>query len=179
MKQRNFLKWELNGIWVIFLLGSLFHFMFDFTGSHPAAGAFFPVNESVFEHLKLNYWPAIIWWAISYRFLKANTGNFLVSRAAALLIMPAVTLILFYGYTSLTNWENVFVDIFIFLLSVAAGQMAGYWLLNRKPLPLWLAAFSVIVIIMLGAAYVFFTYYPPYLRIFMDTNTHSYGIPLT
>jgi hypothetical protein len=178
MKQRNLLKWELNGIWVIFLLGALFHFMFELTGSHAAAGAFFPVNESVFEHLKMTFWPAIVWWAFSCRFLKANASNFIISRAAALLVMPAVTLILFYSYTSLTGWENVFVDIFIFLLSVAAGQMAGYWLLKHKPLPLWLAVLSVIFIFALGTGYVFFTYYPPYLPIFMDSNTYSYGIPL-
>jgi hypothetical protein len=178
MKQHSLLKWELTGIAVIFLLGSLFHFMFDLTGSHAAAGAFFPVNESVFEHLKLTFWPAIIWWAFSYRFLRASARNFIISRAAALFTMPAVTLIIFYAYTSLSGWENVFVDILIFLVAVAAGQMTGYWLLKRPPLPLWLTGLSVIFIIMLGAGYVFFTYYPPDLPIFMDSNTHSYGIPV-
>ena len=177
MKQRNLLKWELNGIWVIFLLGSLFHFMFEITDSYAAAGAFFPVNESVFEHLKLTFWPSIIWWAFSYPFLKAVTNNFMISRAVALLIMPIVTLALFYGYTRLSGWENVFVDILIFLLSVAAGQMAAYWLARRNPLPLWLTGLSVILIFALGFWYVFFTYYPPHVSIFIDSNTDSYGIP--
>jgi hypothetical protein len=177
MEQRSLLKWELMGIAVIFLLGSLFHFMFDLTGSHAAAGAFFPVNESVFEHLKLTFWPAIIWWAFTFRFLKNNARNFFISRAAALLIMPIVTLVLFYGYTTPTGWENVFVDIFIFLLSVAAGQMAGYWLIKRNPLPLWLAGISIFLIIALGFVYIYFTYYPPHVSIFMDSNTYSYGIP--
>jgi|WetSurMetagenome_2_1015567.scaffolds.fasta_scaffold19965_3 hypothetical protein len=177
MKQRSLLKWELAGIGVIFLLGSLFHFVFELTGSHAAAGAFFPVNESVFEHLKLTFWPSIIWWAFTYRFVKTGARNYMFSRAAALLVMPAVILIVYYAYTSITGWENVFVDIFIFLLAAAAGQMVGYWLMTKPPLPLWLAWLSVILIIVLGAGYVFFTFYPPYLSIFMDGNTHSYGIP--
>jgi hypothetical protein len=177
MKQRSLLKWELTGIAVIFLLGSLFHFMFELTGSHAAAGAFFPVNESVFEHLKMTFWPAIIWWAFTCCSYKANPRNFFVSRAAALFVMPAVTLILFYGYTSLSGWENVFVDIFIFLLSVAAGQMAGYWITKSKPLPSWLAGISIFLIIALGFIYIYFTYYPPHLPIFMDSNTHAYGLP--
>jgi len=177
MKQRSLLKWELNGIWVIFLLGSLFHFIYELTGSHAAAGAFFPINESVFEHLKMTFWPVVIWSAFSYRFLKANTYNFIVSRAAALFIMPIVILALFYGYTALTGWENVFIDILIFLLAVATGQMAGYWIITRKPLPLWLTGLSAILIITLGFGYIFFTYHPPHLPIFMDANTGSYGLP--
>jgi hypothetical protein len=177
MKQRSLLKWELNGIWVIFLLGSLFHFMFELTGSHAAAGAFFPVNESVFEHLKLTFWPSIIWWGLSYRFIKDSACNYFISRAVALLVMPAITLILFYGYTWLTGWESVFIDITIFLLAVAGGQIAGYWLLTKKPLPIWLTGISIVLIIALGFIYIFFTYYPPHASIFMDTNTNSYGIP--
>jgi hypothetical protein len=177
MKQRSLLRWELNGIWVIFLLGSLFHFIFELTGSHAAAGAFFPVNESVFEHLKLTFWPSLICWGFSYRFIKDNAHNYFLSRAAALLVMPAITLILFYGYTSLTGWENVFIDIGIFLLAVAGGQMAGYWLLKRNPLPVWLSGISVFLIVAIGFIYVYFTYYPPHVSMFMDSNTNSYGIP--
>ena len=177
MKQRSVLKWELTGIVVIFLLGSLFHFMFEFTGSHAWAGAFFPVNESVFEHLKLTFWPAVIWWVFSYRFIKQTVHNYFISRAAALLVMPAITLILFFSYTSLTSWENVFVDIAIFLLAVIGGQMVGYWLLTRKVLPVWLTGISIALIIALGFMYIYFTYYPPHASIFMDTNTNSYGIP--
>jgi hypothetical protein len=177
MKNHSLLKWEANGIWVIFLLGSLFHFIFALTGSHPSVGAFAPVNESVFEHLKLTFWPSLIWWACTYRFIKANARNYLVSRAAALFIMPIVILIVFYTYTSLTGWENVFIDIFILLLAVAAGQMAGFWLMTVKGLPRWLTWLSVFLILILGFVYIFFTYHPPHLPIFMDTNTSSYGIP--
>jgi hypothetical protein len=177
MNQRSVLKRELNGIWVIFLLGALFHFLYELTGSHPPVGAFAPVNESIFEHLKMTFWPTILWSIFSYRFLKTNARNFLVSRGAALFTMPIVILLLFYSYTALTGAENVIVDIVIFLIAIAAGQMAGYWLLIRKPLPIWLAAISVILIITLGFTYIFFTFYPPYTSLFLDTNTNSYGIP--
>ena len=47
------LKWELYGILVLSLLGTVMHFVFDWSGQSAPVGAFAAVNESVWEHLKL------------------------------------------------------------------------------------------------------------------------------
>jgi hypothetical protein len=172
---RSLLKWELTGIGVIFLMGSGFHFLFDAFGSNPIAGIFFPVNESVFEHLKLTFWPTIIWAAFSYSFLKSTANNFLIAKAAAVIIMPLVIIALFYVYTVVTA-DNVVADILIFLAAVAAGQFVNYLLLKTHPLPQWLSGLSPIIILALGVLYALFTFYPPYTGLFMDSNTGGYGI---
>jgi hypothetical protein len=172
---RSLLKWELTGLGVIFLMGSGFHFLFDVFGSNPAAGVFFPVNESVFEHLKLTFWPTMIWAAFSYNFLKYTANNFLIAKASAVIIMPLVTIALFYGYTAFTA-DNVIVDILIFLVAVAAGQFVNYLLLKAHPLPQWLSGLSAIIILALAVLYAVFTFYPPYTGLFMDSNTGGYGI---
>lgn len=62
-------KWEIaNWIWII-AAGSLLHFVYDLTGENPFVGVFVPVNESVWEHLKLLLLPVFLfsWW---------NTGSF-------------------------------------------------------------------------------------------------------
>jgi hypothetical protein len=175
--KRSLLKWELIGIGVIFLLGAAFHFVFESTGSLSPLGAFVPVNESVFEHLKMTFWPAIIWAAFSYSFIKSQVRNFIIAKAAALVVMPLIILILFYGYTAFTE-ENVIIDILIFFVAVACGQLLGYLLLKAHPLPTWLTGLSAFLIILLAVIYTVFTYYPPYVSIFMDSNTGSYGIPV-
>jgi hypothetical protein len=172
---RSLLKWELTGLGVIFLVGSGFHFLFDVFGSNPAAGIFLPVNESVFEHLKLTFWPTIIWAAFSYSFLKSTANNFLVAKAVAVIIMPLVTIALFYGYTAFTA-DNVIIDILIFLAAAAAGQFLNYRLLKTRPLPQWLSGLSAIFILALAVLYALFTFYPPYTGLFMDSNTGGYGI---
>jgi hypothetical protein len=174
---RSILKWELTGMAVIWVLGSGFHFLFSLFGSNPAAGIFFPVNESVFEHLKLTFWPTITWAVFSYFYLKSVVNNFIIAKAAAVITMPLVTIALFYGYTAFAA-DNVAVDIVIFLVAVAAGQYLNYLVLKAGALPQWLSGLSAIIILTLALVYTAFTFYPPYTSFFMDSNTGEYGISI-
>ena len=47
-------------------IGTLFHFLFELLGQNAFVGLFTPVNESVWEHLKLIYFPFIISMTVEY-----------------------------------------------------------------------------------------------------------------
>ena len=175
--KRPALKWELIGIAVIFLLGSTLHFTFELMGKWAPVGVFAAVNESVFEHLKLTFWPTVFYAAITYRLLKNSTNNFIIAKTAAVYTMPLAIIILYYAYTMLTGIENVFIDIFIFFVAVACGQLASYRILTIKPLPIWLKRLSPVFLMILALIYGLFTYYPPHVPFFMDSVTGTYGIP--
>jgi len=55
--RKKILRRELAGAVFIILLGSMLHFTFELSGENPVVGVFSAVNESVWEHLKLAYWP--------------------------------------------------------------------------------------------------------------------------
>jgi len=169
-------QWELIGTVVIFLLGSGFHFLFQSLGNNPVAGVFFPVNESVFEHLKLTLWPTLLWAVFSYGFIKSSVNNFITAKACAVLVMPLLTVALFYAYTSFIE-DNVIADILIFLVAVASGQYVNYLFLKSSQLPKWLSGVSACMILVLAIIYTIFTFFPPYTSFFMDSNTGNYGIP--
>ncbi|OGN98321.1 MAG: hypothetical protein A2Y89_05185 [Chloroflexi bacterium RBG_13_51_18] len=171
------LKRELIGIAVISLLGSLFHFVFDFTGELAPVGFFTPVNESVFEHLKLTFWPTILYAAVSYKWLKSSAGNFLPAKAIAIYTMPVAIIVLFYGYTAFTGDSIVIIDILIFFVAVACGQLAGYGVLKMKPLPQQLSWVALSLIVVLALIYGLFTFFPPHVSFFLDGNTGNYGMP--
>lgn len=57
-------NWILFGIPVVFLAAGLLHFVYDWSGEATIVGLFTPVNESVWEHLKLLFWPLFVWWMI-------------------------------------------------------------------------------------------------------------------
>ena len=40
--------------------GTLFHFIYEWSGFHPLAGLFAPVNESTWEHLKMLFFPVLL-----------------------------------------------------------------------------------------------------------------------
>jgi len=52
MKSKLF-KFELLGFVFCCILGTLSHFFYDWSGQNIIVGMFCPVNESVWEHLKL------------------------------------------------------------------------------------------------------------------------------
>ena len=48
---------DLPAILAVAILGSLNHFLYDWTGGSSLAALFCPINESPWEHLKLLFFP--------------------------------------------------------------------------------------------------------------------------
>ena len=71
----------------------------------------FPVNESVWEHTKLCFWPALIWALVEYPFIGKRTAGFWAAKAAGLLTMVGLMAVLFYGYLAVLGrsvlWANL------------------------------------------------------------------------
>jgi hypothetical protein len=175
--KRSVLKWELIGIAVISVLGSALHFAFELSGEWPPMGVIAAVNESVFEHLKLTFWPTVLYAAVTYRLLRDSARNFIIGKTAAVYVMPVTIIVLFYAYTTLTGTDNVLIDIAIFILAVALGQLVSYRILIKAQLPQWLKWFSLAFLIILAVIYGLFTYFPPHVSFFQDANSGAYGIP--
>ena len=55
--QQSFKVFTVIGILFTIILGSLSHFFYGWSGNFFLVGFFSPVNESVWEHLKLLFFP--------------------------------------------------------------------------------------------------------------------------
>ena len=84
------LKWELFGVILVFLLGALLHFVFEWSGESKVVGLIASVNESVWEHFKQGFWPMCLYAAMEYKFLCGHVNNFLTAKAVAVYIIPAI-----------------------------------------------------------------------------------------
>jgi hypothetical protein len=171
------LRWELQGIIFVFLLGALLHFVFEWSGESRIVGLIASVNESVWEHFKQGFWPMCIYGAIEYKFLRGRTNNFLTAKALAVYLIPTITGLVFYGYTAIIGKEILIVDILIFLVAIIIGQLTSYKIMTSARLPEYTNFISPIFIILLALVLMLFTFYPPHLPIFLDANTGTYGIP--
>jgi len=169
------LKLELAGVVFIVLVGSVLHFTFELSGSNPLVGVFSAVNESVWEHLKLSFWPALLYAVIEYRYLNKKTGNFFHAKTVGIYLMPLIIVSLFYLYRAFTE-ENLLLDILLFILAVAIGQLASYKLTVWKGASKIYTVISVIALILLASLFIIFTFYPPQLPIFQDPISRGYGI---
>jgi hypothetical protein len=175
-KEKKVLIWELIGILFVTIVGSLFHFVFEWLGNWGPIGGFFPVNESVWEHLKLPFWSLLIFGLIEYNFVKDETSNLIIGKTIASIIGIATILIVFYSYTSIFGIELLVVDILSFILGVVFGQLASYKIITKEKLSNWILYMSWIIIIVLGLIFFLFTYITPHLPIFQDSGTGLYGI---
>ncbi len=176
---------KLSLSWIIllgsipmFLLGSLNHFLYNLLGKNIIIGLFVAVNESVWEHMKLVILPMVLWWAVSYFFIRKTREidinkwftSGLVSIIVALLIIP----FLFYFYTSAFGIKLVPIDISIFFIAVFLGQLIAIHFYKYSKGINWFIIFCVFLIIIL--IFMLSTLYPPKLPIFKDSVTENYGI---
>ena len=170
------LKWELLGIVFIVITGSALHFVFDLSGGWRPLAIIAAVNESVWEHLKLGFWPALIYALIEYRYIKKISNNFVFAKGIGIMLIPVAIVVLFYGYTAFTG-HILAVDIAIFVVAVVIGQMTSYKILTATALPSWTNRLGIVLLIIMLIAFATLTYYPPQLPIFRDSLTGGYGIP--
>ena len=175
--KRKVLCLEIFGIFFIIILGTLLHFAYEWTGECRAMALFAAVNESVWEHLKLGFWPGFLYALIEYPLLKNHTNNFLIAKTISLYIIPITIALLFYSYTSLVGSHNLFIDILIFIIAVIIGQLVSYKIMTSEKLPETFTMISIVALIVITSMFLLFTFYPPHLPIFMDPNTGKYGIP--
>ncbi|WP_283108811.1 DUF6512 family protein [Thomasclavelia spiroformis] len=158
--------YTLLGILVLFVVGSLFHFLYSLTGECFIVGLFVPINESIFEHTKMVVLPIFIWWSIFYLFRKKDLfvnawfTSALIAMISAIIAIP----MLFYFYSQAFGIESLVIDILILLVSLAIGQILGlHYYRHGKGIEYHFAIVLMIVIIILFA---FFTINPPAFPIF-------------
>jgi hypothetical protein len=176
LQKKTILRYELFGMLFISLLGGMLHFTFEWSGYNPIVAVFSAVNESVWEHLKLGFWPALLYLIIEYRQIRKKTNNFFLAKTVVPYIIVAVIPAIFYSYTSVTG-ESIFViDISSFIVAVIIGQFIGYKLLTRKPLPNNLEKIALAALLLLAVLFIVFTFYPPHLPPFQDPISEEYGI---
>jgi len=171
------LKWEISGIFFVFFLGAILHFVFEWSGYLPVVGAIASVNESVWEHFKQGFWPMCLFAAIEYKYFRSHTSNFLAAKGTAVLLIPIITGLIFYTYTAFTGTEILVVDILTFLVAVTIGQLISYKIMLLPTLPQIANYAGIAVIFLIGVILITFTYYPPHWPILLDKNTMTYGIP--
>lgn len=170
---KQFKKFEIWSAVGTIIFGSLLHFVFDWSGKIKAVALVAAVNESTWEHLKLAFWPALIFAVIAYFVFGRQERNFCFAQAMKLFIMPLLIVLLFYGWLVIFPGNFIY-DIAIFVLSVIVGHIIAYHL-EISQLKSNKALACVIVLLLL---YMFstFTYFPPKNFLFQDPISGNYGI---
>ena len=145
------------------LAGAGLHFAYSLCPV-PLVGLFAPVNESVWEHMKLLFWPVL---AAAFALTRGQPDG---QRAwsgwlLAELMMPLLCMGGFYLLSCGFGVEALWVDLALYALTMAAGFRLAYRL-TRTGSAAWAAGVLVIAAGLYGASLILFTMAPPDLPVF-------------
>ena len=155
------------GIVFVSVLGTLLHFAYDFSGGNYFVGLFTPVNESIWEHTKLIFFPMLIYTL----YLKKKAGAEYPCAASAMkfgaILGVLLIVTLFYTYSGIFGVNIAFVDIFIFYVSVVLSFYVAYKLTlscKADKFDFVLQIFCVLLICL----FIIFTVFPPRIPLFVS-----------
>lgn len=174
-EKRSIFWYELGGMVFIIVIGSMLHFTFELSGFQEIVGMFSAVNESVWEHLKIAFFPTLLYTIFEYRYLNKKTNNFFFAKTLGVFAILIIIPLIFYSYTIFIE-HNITIDVLSFIFAIIVGQLVSYKMLTFKKLSKNLKLISLVALIILAVAFVVFTFYPPQIQLFQDPNTGEYGI---
>ena len=165
----------INSI-AIFLLCFVTHFAYDLL-PNPLFAVFFPVNESIWEHMKMLYTTILIYGIIEYFVYKKfnlKYHNFTLTLfLKAFLAIPiylALYLPIFYNFG-----ENMILNFAILIITIFIVNLIGYFILKFKNFE-YQNILGIILIISIYVIMIILTYKPPKMDIFFDPKEEKYGL---
>ena len=157
------------------ILGTFLHFLFDLTGGSLWAAFFSAVNESIWEHMKLLFYPMVLFALLEYRFWGKKTPGFWKTKLLGILVGLGLIPVLYYTYTGILGVSADWFNITIFFL--AAG--AAYWLETKRFLQAPVGSngnrAAFLALLALSLIFTALTFLPPRIPLFRDPQTGTYG----
>lgn len=177
IKTSKLIKIELIVTILELILGTLLHFIYEWSGNNVIIASFSAVNESVWEHLKLVFYPMLILGVIEYYFVKNIANNYIEAKAIGIFTAISFIVISFFTYTGIIGTNFFIIDILIFIISIILGEWTSYKLMKRKnESTIQTKILAGGILIFLLSCFIIFTYVTPQVNLFRDFTNGTYGI---
>ena len=167
-------KYQIFSIIFACILGTLLHFTYKLSGENSFVASFSAVNESVWEHLKLLFFPMLLTTIIGYFYIGKDLPDFLCSKTFGILVSMLFIIVFFYTYTGIIGKSFILIDISSFFVAVILGEYLAYKLMinnfNCNNIT------AIITILFLLTCFITFTFFTPKIALFKDSVTNQYGI---
>ena len=167
---------KILGFIISFVLCFPIHFLYEkipcFTTSIIA-----PVNESIFEHMKILFSSIIISGIIQKVIttkMNLNYKNICFSNVISGILSIPIFLIMFIPIYNIIG-ENLIVNIIIMMIALIISYIIGYYIIKLKK-DLKLETISIFIVIIVYLIFGTFTYNTPKYEFFKDPLTNIYGI---
>jgi hypothetical protein len=170
----------LTSLWAIIplgILGSLLHFLFDWTRHNNFVGVIAAVNESYWEHIKIAVWPVLLVQLCLFIAGGFQFSSFIPAATIALYSIPVAMIGLVFLYKAVSKRNILWIDISIFFMVIAIAQVVFVLLLQELNSSVWMILISSAFLVGLVVAFLRFTARPPLEPdVFIDPTNKKYGL---
>ena len=173
--KRSIGLWQLLGFAVTSLAGTLLHFLYDWLGEAKWIAPFSGVNESTWEHMKLLFWPMLLFAAVQSFFFRDRKEFWCVKLKGILLGIVAIP-VLFYTYNGIIGSSPDWINIAIFFISAAITYIYETRQFNNGTTACKNPRLAILLLCAIAVLFAVFTFATPEIGIFRDPLTGSYGI---
>ena len=167
--------WQMAGFLFTSALGTFLHFLFDLSGQSVVAAMVSAVNESIWEHMKLIYYPMLLFSLIEYRFWGKDDKQFWCIKLAGILLGLTLIPVLYYTYTGIFGVSVDWLNIAIFFLAAGVAYWAETKLFGQQYTCRLSSRAAFILICLIGVVFTLLTFFTPEIPFFKDPITGSYG----
>lgn len=172
----NLKKIKISTLIITFILTFVCHFMYEWF-PNLLTSIFFPVNESIWEHMKMLYTAILIGGLIEQLIIKKfklYTNNNLLTLFIKSIISIPIFLIIYLPLYSFLG-DNMILNISVMIITLIIVEILSYYLLKAKELN-FKNLLSALIIIITYLVFSILTFYPPKNELFYDKQDNKYGI---
>ena len=173
--KRSIGVWQFLGFAVTSLGGTLLHFLYDWLGEAVWVAPFSGVNESTWEHMKLLFWPMLLF-AIVESFFFRDRADFPCVKLRGILLGIGLIPILFYTYNGVIGRSPDWLNIALFFICAAIAYIYETRLFRAESLSCKSPKLAIVALAAVALLFVVFTFLTPEIGIFKDPLTGTYGI---
>lgn len=157
---------------VLWGIGALFHFVYDWIDIKALAWLF-PVNESIFEHTKLVFFPFTLYYLMLFILKKDKLNNLIYRCNVSGLIGIVIEVVSYYTISGILGRDIAWINIGILLVSFVVALICDTKVDKNEehtiygPLVLYLSLLFFIVSM---------TYCPFNIAFFYDHNSNKFSL---
>ncbi len=157
------------------VVGPLLHFLFDWTGGNAVVALFSAVNESIWEHMKLLYYPMLIYAFVVYARWGQEIPQFWCIKLIGILAGLALIPIIYYTYTGMLGISADWLNIAIFFFAAAAAFYLETKLFAKDKKCKISTDKAFVILCLIGMVFTVLTFATPKIPFFRDPLTGTYG----
>lgn len=173
--KRSIKHWQLTGFIVTSIGGTLLHYLYDWFGEAMWIAPFAGVGESIFEHMKLLFWPMFIF-AVIQSFFYGKIKSFWRIKLRGIVLGITLIPVIFYTYNGAIGSSPDWLNISIFFISAAAAYIYETRQFVRETTVFKNSGASLAILCIIALLFATFTFWTPKINIFKDPNENTYGI---